>query len=349
MDDFAPPRTRRSHPSLHHLSLNPLTSSSIPPTPSSPTIAPTIPSSYISPATTLPLTYPSILSRSSSRTKLRSPGPTPVLDTYQNTNSKSRPGSRHHSRRGTPTDTSAGYDADSSWLTRTASTLAMHSMEERGQSWLASRNSATSLHHHRRDSEEVKYDDGAGFNDSCIDVQAPVYSRSTPASRYASRVQSRVGSRVGSRSDLRMTATKPSTPSQYDGSQDTLAAAAQGMGDIEPDFVDLDERDWEEEEVVEVMDEGEIRKLILGRVGGWVDWMVGWMDLRGLGDDDGTGEGEVDEKVDEVEEKGHEGRRPLDEDDKGISEGVMGLPAPELGGGAWEDAKWLLKVAANSL
>lgn len=228
----------------------------------------------------------------------------------------------------------------------------MHSMEERGQSWLASRTSATSLHHHRRGSDEVKYDEGAGFNDSRVDVKVPVHPRSTPQSRYASRVQSRVGSRVGSRSDLRMTATKPSTPSQYDGSQDILPPAAQGMGDIEPDFVDLDEPDREEEEVVDVMDEGEMRKLILGRVGGWVDWMVGWMDLRGLGEedrDDGMREGELDEKVDEVEEKGQEGRRSLGEGDKGELEGGMRLPASESRGGAWEDAKWLLRIAVNSL
>ncbi|KAL8853208.1 MAG: hypothetical protein Q9221_001942 [Calogaya cf. arnoldii] len=350
MDGSTPERTRRSHPSLHHLSLNPLTSSSIPPTPSSPTLAPTTPSSYISPATTLPPSYPSILSRSSSRTKLRSPGPTPIQPTYENT-SKSRPGSRHHSRRGTSNSTSAAYNADSSWLTRTASTLAMHSMEERGQSWLASRNSATTLHHYRHGSDEI--DDGianvADF-DGGKEVAKSGYPRSTPASRYASRVQSRVGSRVGSRSDLRMTSAKIEEAGRYDGPRDDPPATVQAMEGMEPDFVDLDKRDREEEEVAEVVDEGEMRKLILGRVGGWVDWMVGWMDLRAVADGDEDEDDRIgDEEMDEMEEKGQEGRRPLGEGDTGVSARGSGFPAPDPSGGAWEDTKWLLKIAANSL
>ncbi|CAO1600907.1 hypothetical protein XANCAGTX0491_004579 [Xanthoria calcicola] len=287
------------------------------------------------------------------------------MDASNNHSHKSRPGSRHHSRRGTSTETPTGYDADSSWLTRTASTLALHSLEERGQSWLASRNSATSLHHHRRRSSEELEDyldndddtpNGAGLDASSrLDVRPPGSSRSTPASRYASRVASRAGSRAGSRVDLRMTATMSAMPSRYGGPRDTLAAEAQAMADLEPDFVDLDEWDREEEEeVVAVMDEGEMRKLVLGRVGGWVDWMVGWMDLRGLREedrDDGMDEGEVvvDEKVDEVEEKGQEGWRLLGEGDRGDVDGGSGLPAPGPGGGAWEDAKWLLRIAVDSL
>lgn len=143
-----------------------------------------------------------------------------------------------------------------------------------------------------------------------------------------------------------MTATMiSSTPSRGDGSRDTLPAEVQAMADLEPDFVDLDEWDREEGgEVVAVMDEGEMRKLVLGRVGGWVDWMVGWMDLRGLGEEDGD-EG-MDEKVDEAEEKGQEGWRPSDREDV---DGGSGLPAPGPGGGAWEDAKWLLSIAMDSL
>ncbi len=148
-----------------------------------------------------------------------------------------------------------------------------------------------------------------------------------------------------------MTATMSSMPSRSDGPRDTLPAEAQAVADLEPDFVDLDEWDREEEEeVVAVVNEGEMRKLVLGRVGGWVDWMVGWMDLRGSGEedgDDGMGEGEVvDEKPDEEEEKGQEGWRLLGEGDV---DGGSGLPAPGPGGGAWEDAKWLLRIAVDSL
>ncbi|KAL8842817.1 MAG: hypothetical protein Q9176_002453 [Flavoplaca citrina] len=358
------PSTHRSHPSLHHLTLNPLTTSSIPPTPSSPTLPPTTPSSYISPAPTLPPTYPSILSRSSSRTKLPSLGSTPVLEYFQtthhnNTSSKSRPGSRHHSRRGTSTGSSAGgggYDADSSWLTRTASTLAMQSLEERGQSWLASRNSATSLHHlhqpYDTSIEDISNIAGPRSDESGKEVKATGYPRSAPASRHASRVHSRVGSRVGSRSDLRMTRTEltlsPHAPAQYGGAQNNLPAAAYDIADVEPDFVNLDERDREEQDdVVDLVDEGEMRKLVLGRVGGWVDWMVGWMDFRGSRDED-----EGDDKAEEEEDEKENGdRKPLDGGGKGEVDRSLSIPAPapDEGGGVWEDARWLVKIALDSL
>ncbi len=146
-----------------------------------------------------------------------------------------------------------------------------------------------------------------------------------------------------------MTRTEPfGISAQYEGSQGTLQPKGQGLEDIEPDFVDLDERDREDGEGVDVVDEGEMRRLILGRVGGWVDWMVGWMDFRGVGDDGEIGEGEIDVNG-RSKGEGRDKWRLLDggdgsELDKGIS-----IPAPESGGGVWEDTKWFLKVAANSL
>lgn len=140
---------------------------------------------------------------------------------------------------------------------------------------------------------------------------------------------------------------------RYEGPQDTLQSKAQRLEDIEPDFVDLDERDREEEELVDGVDEGEMRRLILGRVGGWVDWMVGWMDFRGAGDDGETGEGEMGRGEMDVKGRskgdGGDKRRLLDGGDGGELDKGVGIPAPESGGGVWEDTKWFLKVAANSL
>lgn len=178
------------------------------------------------------------------------------------------------------------------------------------------------------------------------------YPRSAPASRHASRVHSRVGSRVGSRSDLRMTRTEiklsPYASARYDGAQIDLPSTAHNIADIEPDFVNLDERDREEQEdVVDLVDEGEMRKLVLSRVGGWVDWMVGWMDFRGFHEED---EGE-DDKVEEDEEKEDKERSPLDGGSKGVMEKGLSIPAPAPteGGGVWEDTRWLLQIAKDSL
>ncbi|KAL8918085.1 MAG: hypothetical protein Q9172_005573 [Xanthocarpia lactea] len=281
--------------------------------------------------------------------------PEPNSSRQTNQNTKSRPGSRHHSRRGTSTEPVNGpsgvYDADNSWLTRTASTLALHTMEEKGQSWLASRTSATSLSHahidtyHNTDASSLSPDSEARIHGRAS------LSRSTPQSRHASRVQSRVGSTVGSRSDLRMTRTEAfGMSARY---EDTLQPKAQGLEDIEPDFVDLDERDREDGEGVDIVDEGEMRRLILGRVGGWVDWMVGWMDFRGVGDDGETGEGEMGRGEMDVEGsskgEGRDKQRLLDGGDESELDKGVGIPAPESGGGVWEDTKWFLKVAANSL
>ncbi|KAL9013858.1 MAG: hypothetical protein Q9180_008982, partial [Flavoplaca navasiana] len=231
-----------------------------------------------------------------------------------------------------------------------ASTLAMQSLEERGQSWLASRNSATSLHHLHQpyDSsiEDISNLAGPRSDESRKEIKAMGYPRSAPASRHASRVHSRVGSRVGSRSDLRMTKTEMTLSAS--AQTDMSPATAHHISEIEPDFVNLDERDREEhDDVVDLVDEGEMRKLVLGRVGGWVDWMVGWMDFRGLRDDD-----EVDDKVEEEDQKNeNEERSPLDGGGKG--EMIKGLsipaPAPDEGGGVWEDARWLVKIAVDSL
>lgn len=141
----------------------------------------------------------------------------------------------------------------------------------------------------------------------------------------------------------------PYATAQYDGAQNDLPAIAYNIANIEPDFVNLDERDREEQDdVVDLVDEGEMRKLVLGRVGGWVDWMVGWMDFRGLREDD---EGEEEKVVEEEDEKENEERSPLNRGGKGDMEKGLSVPAPapDEGGGVWEDAKWLVKIAVQSL
>lgn len=248
------------------------------------------------------------------------------------------------------------YDAETSWLTRTASALAMHAMEEKGRSWLASRSSATNFRPHSTDDDQnddltspASREVGGEGN-----VSPVVYTRSAPHSRFASRTQSRVGSRAGSRVDVRMMRSQVGLSSMPMGEEGPgFAKRVVGIEGIEPDFVDLDEKD---EEKVEGVDEGEMRRLVMGRVGGWVDWMVGWMDWRG---DDGEEEGEEDGEDEGMEEG--QGRQEVVEDtvmgkkERGVDDGtrlesgVSIPPAPEAAGRAWDDAKWLLKIAAESL
>ncbi|KAL8723167.1 MAG: hypothetical protein Q9181_007343 [Wetmoreana brouardii] len=256
----------------------------------------------------------------------------------------SRAGSRPHSRRSTSTQS---HDADSSWLTRTASALATHTMEEKGQAWLASRASATSLVSPRSLTYHDAYFGAAAAGGA--DVEYEPLAKSAPQSRYGSRVQSRVqsrvGSRAGSRADLRIT---KGSQMQMSSSHEGKALVVPGIEDIEPDFVNLEDEPDEEKE--EVVDEMEMRKLVWGRLGGWVDWMVGWMDLRDEREDDGREQdvgGEVDELRDRTVDEGMNMQRPKDKDETEGGKGI-GVTAPSTGG-VWEDARWLLKIAGESL
>ena len=221
----------------------------------------------------------------------------------------------------------------------------MHAMDEKGHGWLASRASATSL----APSPTYAPFDGETFDD---DRKTEAAVRSMPllsghASRVPSRVPSkaasRVGSRAGSRVDLSMTRGSQVQMSLSSAVEDV--PVGQGMEDMEPDFVDLDEEEEEEEEegVQGEVDESEMRRLVWGRVGGWVDWLVGWMDLREerLDDDeegdDGGGE------VHEVQPGGKdEGTMGAEKEER-----LVGIEAPVMGG-VWEDARWLVKIAGRS-
>ena len=152
-------------------------------------------------------------------------------------------------------------------------------------------------------------------------------------------------------------------PSQR-GSRSRLQSRRGSMGGVPemneeevvvPDFVDVDEEDGEEDG--EEVDEGEMKKVVMGRVGGWVDWAVGWMDFRG----DGEG-GEGDEDEDETREAENKGgpdpvelqkrlrkKKKRDEELESVgSEKGSVKPPPEDGqAGTWSDAKWLLDVATK--
>ena len=124
---------------------------------------------------------------------------------------------------------------------------------------------------------------------------------------------------------------------------------------VGPDFVDVDEEDEEGEG--EEVDEGEMKKVVMGRVGGWVDWAVGWMDFRGEGEEEGEddnveegGEGESKEGPDPVELQKRLRRKKKRDEELEVGDGDGGVvrPPPEDGqAGTWSDAKWLLGVATK--
>ena len=106
----------------------------------------------------------------------------------------------------------------------------------------------------------------------------------------------------------------------------------------------------------QVLDEGEMRRVVMGRARGWVDWAVGWMDFRGEEEEDGS----------ENEEEDEGGRGDTDAGDSGMGRGrkkktersdvgnaddagqAVAGPAPDgPQSGMLADARWLLGVATK--
>ncbi len=224
----------------------------------------------------------------------------------------------------------------------------MIGLEERGASWLVARRSTTSL----LSGENADEDENGN---------EAYYSPEWRGSR--SRIQSQMGSAKGSRSKLGSRRGSMGVREAADGE-------GTGKGEsVGPDFVDVDEEYVAEEgeEEGELVDEGEMKRIVKGKIGGWVDWAVGWMDFRG--DDGEEEEGDEEDQGDEFG-KGQggegDGKEALDvmelqkrlrrkkrrdeevEDGDGSGDPAIVTPPPEGEGlGVWSDAKWLLGVATK--
>lgn len=214
------------------------------------------------------------------------------------------------------------------WLLRTASALTTSTLEEKGQAWLVTRGSSTSL-------TEPLHSQGVGLANDEISSSRPAAFRSRLNSRTASRASSRRGS-VG---------------------------AGRGAILIEPDFV-IPEREILGSELLPEVDEGEMKRIVMGRVGGWVDWAVGWIDFKTFGENETISPVEIEEggEVENYAER-DEGKSEFNHDKRPASDQLQGgeenlqdttdvfrgdIPNPVPSGeGGWSDAKWLLEVAGS--
>ena len=186
--------------------------------------------------------------------------------------------------------------------------------------------------------------------------RSPVIARSRVASRYTSRVPSRLGSRVpsraGSGAELRDEGLRALTRAMQDNSIDTGRQENDIPG---PDFVDpavFDEDEMMNDgEIEEEVNESEMKRIIMGRAKGWVDWAVGWMDLRGeeeMWDDDDNGDGAAPNTTFKLDEKVPQ-RRRLRAGGGDIGDSVVAAPPPpeDRDAGALADARWLLGLASR--
>jgi hypothetical protein len=124
------------------------------------------------------------------------------------------------------------------------------------------------------------------------------------------------------------------------------------------DFVDEEEEENEEGDGsygdldANVKEDADLKRLLWGRVDGWVDWAVGWMDFR-------TDEEVINDSILEEDivmgdqDKGAEqrlgARRPLHARTESIENTVAVPPAPENPNSVLSDARWLFNVAKSVL
>ena len=161
-------------------------------------------------------------------------------------------------------------------------------------------------------------------------------------------------SRAGSGANLRDDGLRALTKSGHNATRDEVG---DGGGIVGPDFVDPEVFDDEEMIEEDEHDEGEMKRMIMGRARGWVDWAVGWMDLR---NEEEEGEGSEDEIEDERQASAThtgdiDGRKPREQkspsygDSTGYSEEavVCDPPPRDDGAGVMADARWLLNIASK--
>ncbi|KAI9890662.1 MAG: hypothetical protein M1814_003731 [Vezdaea aestivalis] len=216
----------------------------------------------------------------------------------------------------------------SEWLLRAGQAISSETRESKGQSWLVSRASSTSLVDRVEDEGEIG---GWAADDE--------YSRAH--SRIGSRFASRRGSTQGSREFVTPRENRLSRDGYFDLDMTT-----------EPDFVD--EEEIERRYLEEVLDEAEISQLTRQRgfgLGRWMDRLVGWSLFAVEEQDDESGAPHESTST-RLEENVRRKRR---EEGERIVLAERPPPAPEgrpgegqaAGEGGWQDAAWLLSVASK--
>jgi hypothetical protein len=253
---------------------------------------------------------------------------------------------------------------DSDWLLRAGALISSSARESKGQAWLVSRASSTSLTAQRDDEDQelVRDREMASRRDSrrgsvvgsfdADDEFSPVTTRRSlsfgpmtgTGSRPLSRFPSRGNSRRGSKAQLLTSLTV-----EREGYFDHRAFAQEAFI-AEPDFVDVEEEGYENTDEAKE-DEAVVRKLAstssLG-LGGWVERMLGWSLFAVDKDGEETETDALDEKAEDSEVSSRTSRRALDGVTKPPAEDVM-PPLRDEEAGGWQDAAWLLSVATKVL
>lgn len=334
-------RKNRSSTNINHLSLAPLTSK----LPLKDLDAlPDSSHSYIegrsAPTTPRFLGHTSATPRSRSHARTPSVGDSISKSKSSSALSKKKPRSGASTPRRRKDDSQLPHHGgDSDWILRTGAMVSTEAREFKGQAWLVSRQSSTSLSGMRADPGQDAYEQELvreremsrrGSSAFADDDASPVVSR------LPSRFQSRRPSAVESRSQVM-------TPADRNGDS-YFPEPISG-----PDFVNLDEKLEQLEKDSEQDDEAAIRQLVReGQTGkrSWLGNMMG-LSLFAVDENDEDSDSDADSLDDELQQSVQGARTPRQVE--GITMlPVEKIPAPAKEGG-WNDATWLLSVATKVL
>lgn len=246
---------------------------------------------------------------------------------------------------------------DSDWMLRAGVLISSETREFKGQSWLVSRVSSTSLERmgddddnnvdafekERRAREEIMNSRHASRRGSLG------FALEDDGSPYTSRRNSLHPSRTGSRSQLVTPGERAAVESYF--AQEQLSAVEEYAAG--PDFVNLDEKleGFGYDMDTSQDDEAVLRKLVKGgqgRPNSWLGNIMGWglfsVDENDEESEEADGEATTDGELDEGSVVDMDLNKNFETT---ISLSEQRLPPPKTDEGGWQDAAWLLSVASK--
>ncbi|KAL7623870.1 hypothetical protein AAE478_005426 [Parahypoxylon ruwenzoriense] len=245
---------------------------------------------------------------------------------------------RHHE------SSSVKEQGDSDWMLRTGALISSGARESKGQAWLVSRASSTSLTG-MHDVEEEAYERELARERELVSRRGSRRGSMasgdddimSQGSRYGSRSHSRVGNRVHPRTPVERHMLEG-----YFGHELPAEESIQG-----PDFVSLDEKLEAFEVDTGKSDEAAVRRLVNGKHGGMGSWVFSLFSVEENDEESDNADGETSD----VETEGsHPPRSASTLDFEGIANNPEAqMPPPKAEEGGWQDAAWLLTVASKVL
>ncbi|KAF4121652.1 hypothetical protein GMORB2_2060 [Geosmithia morbida] len=282
---------------------------------------------------------------------------------------KSRtPGATTPKRRAGPKDS----DSDSDWLFRTGALISTEAREFKGQAWLVSRQSSTSLVSMKDEGDDRDFERELDEEKDAGSSRRGSSAAASDHNGHHGKLPMR-GSRLTSRANsaTRRSSLASPMPTLTDSHEDSYFGSAAVDDDDSvhqqgPDFINLDER-LEQLGGVDgdcglQDDEAAVRRLVRrGKAdrGTWLSNVFGWTLFSVEEDEDDEEGSEEDEEEEEEEEEAGEEDEGRSKKLAGRSswavrhfEGVSNAPderidPPKGEEGPWGDAAWLLSVATK--